>query len=68
MTSFAFRLKELRERKGITQAQLSDATKLTISAISKWERGRRSPSAYALFKLSRFFGVSADYLLGATDE
>lgn len=68
MDIFAERLKELREQKGITQAQLSEATELTVSAISKWERGRRGPSAFALFKLSRYFGVSADYLIGASDE
>lgn len=64
---FAKRLKELRTEKGMSQMDLALATKLSQSAIAKWELGKTEPTASALIKLSEFFGESTDFLLGLTD-
>ena len=61
------RLKELRVEKNISQMQLSMATGLSQSAIARWELGKSEPTASALIVLSKYFGESADYLLGLED-
>ena len=61
------RLKELRLENNISQMQLSLATGLSQSAIARWELGKSEPTASALVILSKYFGESADYLLGLED-
>lgn len=67
MEKFAERLRELRIEKGLSQSALARATGLTQSAITFWEHCERVPSAEAIVILAKFFGVSADYLLGLED-
>ena len=67
MEKFAERLKELRNEKGLTQDQLAEATGLSQSALANWENGKRSPAAYAIMTLAKYFGVTTDYLLGMSD-
>lgn len=67
MDKFIERLKELRNEKGISQAQLAKATGLTQTAIAYWETGKRNPTAQAVIILARYFEVSTDYLLGEKD-
>lgn len=57
-------LKKLREEKGMTQAELGRQLKISPSAIGMYEQGRRTPDIPILKKMSAFFGVSIDYLLG----
>ena len=66
MLKFAERLKELREEKKLTKSQLSLEVKckITRSAISLWESGKRIPNLEAAAILAQFFGVSIDYLAG----
>ena len=56
-------LKELRERKGITQSELSRKMKVSPSTVGMWEQGRREPDYENLKQLARYFNVSIDYLL-----
>ena len=65
--TFGERLKELRTEKNISQMELAQLTKISQSAIAKWELSKTEPTASALIKLSKFFGESVDYLLGLTD-
>ena len=67
MEIFADRLKELRNGKGLTQRALSRETGIPQSSIALWESGTRVPAATAVVALAKFFGVSADYLLGLED-
>ena len=67
MHKFAGRLKELRLEKGLTQAQLSKKIGLSHTALVYWETEQRVPNARAIIILSRFFDVSAGYLLGEED-
>lgn len=64
---FGTRLKELREEKGLSQAELAKQTGLSQSAISLWEDGKRSPNAEIIIIFARFFDVTADYILGMAD-
>lgn len=55
---------ELRKEKGLTQQQVANYLKIDRSNYSKYERGKLEVSIYMLRELSKFYGVSTDYLLG----
>ena len=40
---FGARLKELREKSGLSQKELADKAALSLRAISHWEQGLREP-------------------------
>ena len=63
-------LKELRKTKGITQEQLADALNVERSSIGKYESPKKPvmPSSDVLMRMSDYFGVTIDYLLGRTDS
>lgn len=65
---FSERLKELRTEAGLSQKAL--ATKLFISqqAVAGWELDKGSPNPEAMAKIAEILEVSADYLLGLTDQ
>lgn len=58
------RIKMLREACGLSQKQVADAIDVTRQSISNWEIDIRSISAEHIIKLSDFFNISSDYLLG----
>lgn len=68
MENFCEVLKELRLEKGLSQIQLANETGLSKSAIAFWEQGKRTPSAQVIVVLAKYFGVSADYLLGLKEN
>jgi len=68
MSSFATRLKELREKKHLTQEELGNMLNISRSSIASWESDRRTPGFDTLQKLADFFTVSLDYLLGRADN
>ncbi|WP_105617505.1 helix-turn-helix domain-containing protein [Vallitalea okinawensis] len=57
------RLKQLRESKGISQAELATMLNITQQAISAYENHKRQPDIDTLKKLSKFFEVDIDYIL-----
>lgn len=65
---FSSRLKELREEKGMSQRELARALRFASSTLAMWESDARMPDAATLDKLSNYFGVTVDYLLGRTDR
>ena len=67
MKIFAERLLELRKEKGISQAKLAKELQVSYAVICYWETDRSEPTAPNLVKLSDFFDVSIDYLLGKSD-
>ena len=62
------KIKELRSEKSITQQEIASAIKISRSVISEYESGKSEPTANVIIKLADFFGVSADYLLGRSDD
>lgn len=58
------RLVDLRKKKGLSQAELAEAIKVSRQAISRWEVGTAIPSADNLMGLSKFYNVSMDELMG----
>ena len=67
MKIFAERLKELRIDKNLSNRTLGDAIGVSGSTISRWENELFEPNISELKSLAKFFGVSADYLIGLED-
>lgn len=63
----ARRIKELRTKKGLSQAQLAKILNIDRSTVNKYESGQSRPIRY-INKLADLFGVSADYILGLDGE
>ncbi len=62
------RLKDLRVERGLTLEQLAEETKLSKSALGSYEADDfKDISHYSLIKLAKFYGVTADYLLGLSE-
>ena len=59
-----FRLRELRRREKMTQAQVAKRLDLSKTVISGYENSTKTPSVEVLIQLSILYDVSADYLLG----
>lgn len=61
---FGLRLRELRERKHLSQMDLAHRLQLSRSQISAYECNTSYPSAEKLVELAVLLNTSADYLLG----
>ncbi|MDO5794287.1 MAG: helix-turn-helix domain-containing protein [Turicibacter sp.] len=57
------KLRKLRIARKLSQEQLADELRVSRQAISKWELGESIPDTENLISLSKFYGVSFDYLL-----
>lgn len=62
------RLRELRERNHLTQAQLARELNISQNTISRYETGERRAGYDELILIADYFHVSIDYLLGRTDD
>lgn len=69
MESIGSRLKELRERKNLTQTELAEILGMkTYTTVSKWESDDNFPKGKDLKRLAELFNVSSDYLLGLAPQ
>ena len=62
------RLKELRQKKRISQLKLAMDLSLNQNSISRYETGEREAGYDLLIKFADYFDVSVDYLLERTDN
>lgn len=60
------RLKEERNKKGLSQQKLAEITQTHYSNIGRYERGDAKPSAEVLSKIAQALEVSPDYLINGT--
>lgn len=60
------RIKELRTEKGLTQQELAEILNVSSMSISFYENEQRKPDSDFIISVSKYFGVSTDYLLGET--
>lgn len=58
------KLKELREKEGLTQSELARRLNVSPSTIGMYEQDRRRPDITMLQIISNFFNVSIDCLVG----
>lgn len=61
------RIKALREDRELRQADVARETGIDQRTLSNYETGKTNPDSFAIIKLSQFFGVTCDYLLGVND-
>ena len=59
-----YRLKELRRREGITQAELARALQVSVGAVGNWESGKRTPDVRTLHRIADCFAVTVEDLCG----
>ena len=64
---FGERLKELRVEKGLSQRKFGELLGVCNQTVSFWESGSREPDMDTLVRISDFFDVSTDFLLGKKD-
>lgn len=60
-------LLDLMNEHNLNQSQLAKRANIPPTTISGWLNAGRLPDYNALIKLSKFFGVSGDFLLGLKD-
>lgn len=64
----ADRIKEERDRKGLSQTQLGELIGKSQWSVLRLEKGTREPKTDELQTLASVLGVSTDYLMGRTDD
>lgn len=57
-------IKRLRKAKSVTQEQVAELLGISVTAVSKWERGETYPDITLLFPLAHYFEVTLDELMG----
>lgn len=62
------RIRELREDHDLTQKQISKMLSCSQQVYSNYELGQRDIPTDILIKLSKFYNVSADYILEITNN
>ena len=64
----ASNLIRLRQKAGMTQAELGEKLNYSDKTVSKWERGESVPDAYSLTRLAEIYGLTVDDLLHSETE
>ena len=62
------RLRDLREDHDKTQQDIADVLGTSQTMYARYERGANELPVRHLVKLAEYYQVSADYLLGRSDE
>jgi len=65
---FSERLKQLRIEAKLNQSEFGNLFGVSGSAIGMYEQGRRQPDIDLLVKISEYFNVSIDWLVGSSDN
>lgn len=65
---FAQRLKQVRMKANERQIDLAEILGVSGSQIVEMENGRKATTFEKLYKICTHYNISADYLIGLTDE
>ena len=66
--TYTERIRDLREDKELTQADIARILKTSQSYYAQYENKKRKLPIDHLITLCQFYNVSADYILGLTNE
>lgn len=66
--NYRTRMRNLREDRDLTQRELGQVINKSQQGYSHIEDGRAELKIEDLIKLCKFYGVSADYFIGETDN
>jgi transcriptional regulator with XRE-family HTH domain len=64
---FAEKLRELRDRAGLSEAKLAEKSGVSFASIHMYGLGQRSPSFAAVVKIARSLGVTCEAFAGCDD-
>lgn len=62
------RIRNIREDKDLTQEQVAKSIGLKREQYRRYETGENEMKVSHIIKLCRYYKLSADYILGLTDE
>ncbi|MBO5746445.1 MAG: helix-turn-helix transcriptional regulator [Clostridia bacterium] len=62
------RIRDLREDRDLTQKQMAATLNCSQQVYSNYELGQRDIPTDILIRLSSFYNVSVDYILGITNN
>lgn len=65
---YSERIKKLRNEKELSQTELGNYLGVSASAVYKWENGKSQPDINSIIKMSKLFGVTTDFIIGADNE
>ncbi len=68
MKNYVQRIRELREDHDKTQREVAAVLKTTQQVYSRYESGENEMPIRHIVTLCRYYAVSADYMLGLSDE
>ena len=66
--NFSQTMSELRRAKGLSQRRVAADLNISQALLSHYENGAREPGLPFVVRACQYYGVSADYMLGLTDE
>ena len=68
MQMYVKRMRDLREDNDKTQQEIADILGTSQTMYARYERGANELPIRHLLALCRFYGVSADYILGLCEK
>ena len=68
MQTYIKRMRDLREDHDKTQQEIADYLGTSQTMYARYERGANELPVRLLIMLCKYYNVSADYILGLTDE
>ena len=68
MPNLSERLLHIKAERKLLQKDIASHNDIALRTYQGYEKGEYDPSTATLIKLCRYFNVSADYLLGLSDE
>ena len=63
-----FRIKALRENRGITMAEAARLLKMPYTTYVNYEKGLREPTSEVLIQLADFYDTSVDHIVGRSTD
>ena len=64
----AQRIRDIREDNDLSQTEVATKLRTSQTVYSRYERGERALPVNYLYTLCEIYNISADYLLGLSDE
>ena len=61
-------IRKLRKEACMTQKELADALQISVSNVTKYEKGQLEPNLAIIYKLCELFKISADKLLNINNS
>ena len=68
MANYIKRIRDLREDHDKTQREIADVLGTSQTMYARYERGANEIPVRHLIMLCKYYGVSADYILGLKDK